>query len=646
MDASLKERWKLEEDAHPCNTTDNPTFASMLAARFSRRTLLKGASAGLLMFCVGSLGGSQNADAQSSSGFVPVTPSSTDKLIVPAGYVHTVLLRWGDPLFSGVPDFDPQAQTAAKQAQQFGYDCDFVGFMPLPPGSQSSARGLLGVNHESARWSLIHPDWSHAGFTASDAKTQEMVEIEIAAHGFSVVEVARGDRGEWTYAKDSPYNRRIAGMTPMAIRGPAAGHPLMRTAADPDGTQVLGTLSNCSGGVTPWGTILSGEENIQHYFTGKPEDVADPALQKIHKRYGIGTGRYGWGRFHARFDMTKEPNEANRFGWIVEIDPYDPQSVPVKHTAMGRMAHEGATIILARDGRPVAYMGDDARLEYLYKFVATGRYDANDRRAHMQLLDSGILYVAKFHDDGTGEWLPLTFGQGPLTEAHGFRSQAEVVINARGAADALGATKMDRPEDVEPNPVTGKVYCVMTGNDRRTPEQVDKANPRPTNKFGHIIELIEDGGDHTATRFRWEVFILAGDPQNPDHKAYYQGQMNVSPLATPDNLAFDDSGRMWVATDGVDETLGPNDGVWVIDTEGPARGRARQFLSSPIGGEICGPAFTPDNRTFFVAIQHPGFGDQVTYDQPLSRWPDDRPDMPPRPSVVAIYREDGGKIGA
>lgn len=645
MDTASKEFWDLEEDAHPCNTTDNPTFESVMAARLSRRNLLKGATVGLAMFCAGSLRGPQSVGAQPSAGFVPVTPSREDKLFVPSGYAYTVLLRWGDPLFAGVPDFDPLAQTAAKQAQQFGYDCDFVGFLPLPQGSDSSTRGLLGVNHENARWPLMHAGWNQAGWTGAETKTQEMVEIEIAAHGFSVVEVMRGSRGEWVYVKDSPFNRRITGLTPMVIRGPAAGHPLMQTTADPRGLQVMGTLNNCAGGVTPWGTVLTGEENIQNYFTGKPEDVADPTLQRIHKRYGIGTGRYGWDRFHARFDMQKEPNEANRFGWIVEIDPYDPQSLPVKHTAMGRMAHEGATIILSRDGRPVAYMGDDARFEYLYKFVATGRYDPHDRQANMRLLDSGTLYVANFHDDGSGEWLSLTFGEGPLTEAKGFGSPAEVVINARGAADLLGATKMDRPEDVEPNPMTGKVYGAMTGNDRRKPEQVDKANPRPTNKFGHIIELVEEGGDHTATRFRWEIFILAGDPKSPDHKAYYQGRTDVSPLATPDNLAFDDSGRMWVATDGVDETLGPNDGVWVVDTEGPERGRARQFLSSPVGCEVCGPAFTPDNRTFFVAIQHPGFDDKVTYDKPWSRWPDYRPDMPPRPSVVAIYRADGGKVG-
>jgi secreted PhoX family phosphatase len=595
-----------------------------------------------VFFCVGSLRGPRNASAQSSGAFVPVAGSTEDKLIVPPGYTHTVLLRWGDPLAAAVPELDPMAQTAAGQAQQFGYNCDFIGYLPLPQGSNSSTRGLLGVNHEFTVSALMFPGWDGK----LESTTPEMVDISIAAHGFTIVEVVRGNRGEWTYVRDSAFNRRLTGTTPMAIRGPAAGHPYMRTSADPSGLTVLGTLNNCAGGVTPWGTVLTGEENIWLYFTGKVDDLPDEALRTLHARYRLGADRYAWGRYHDRFNLRKEPHEPNRFGWVVEIDPYDPQSVPVKHTALGRMAHEGASIILAKDGRPVAYMGDDARFEYLYKFVAAGRYAPGNRQANMQLLDSGTLYVARFGDDGAGEWLPLTYGQGPLTEANGFRSQAEVVINTRRAADLLGATKMDRPEDVEPNPVTGKVYCVMTGNDQRTAAQLDKANPRANNKFGHIIELIEDGGEHTATTFRWEIFLLAGDPQNPQHAAYYQGRTDVSPLATPDNLAFDDAGRMWVATDGVDDTLGPNDGVWVVATEGPERGRALQFLSGPVGCEVCGPAFTPDQRTFFVAIQHPGVADKVTYDKPASRWPDYRPDMPPRPSVVAIYREDGGQVGA
>jgi uncharacterized protein len=645
MDASSKHHWNLEEDASPCNTTDNPTFESVLAARLSRRRLLTGVTTGLGMFYVGSLHQPRAAGAQSTDGFVPVVGSTADKLITPPGYVSTVLVRWGDPLVVGASEFAPTTQTAAQQAQQFGYNCDFIGYLPLPQGSRSSSRGLLGVNHEFTLPMLMHPAWDGK----PESVTQEMVDISMAAHGFSVVEIVRGSRGAWTYVRDSAFNRRLTAATPMAMRGPAAGHPLLRTSADPTGLTVLGTLNNCAGGVTPWGTVLTGEENIWLYFTGKLDALSEEALRSLHARYRLGMGRYGWERYHTRFDLTKEPHEPNRFGWVVEIDPYNPQSMPVKHTALGRMAHEGATIILAKDGRPVAYMGDDARFEYLYKFVAAGQYDPGNRQANMQLLDSGTLSVARFRDDGSGEWLPLTYGQGPLTEANGFRSQAEVVINTRRAADLLGATKMDRPEDVEPNPLTGKVYCVMTGNANRTPEQVDKANPRPQNKFGHIIELTEDGGDHTATTFRWEIFLLAGDPKNPDHQAYYLGRTDVSPLATPDNLAFDDAGRMWVATDGVDDTLGLNDGVWVVETEGPERGRARQFLSGPVGCEVCGPAFTPDQRTFFVAIQHPGMVtpvDKMTYDKPASRWPDNRPDRPPRPSVVAIYREDGGKVGS
>jgi uncharacterized protein len=303
-------------------------------------------------------------------------------------------------------------------------------------------------------------------------------------------------------------------------------------------------------------------------------------------------------------------------------------------------------VVLSKDGRPVAYMGDDARYEYLYKFVAAGRYDPANRQANIHLLDSGILYAARFNDNGTGEWLPLNYDQGPLTAANGFHSQADVVINARAAADAVGATKMDRPEDVEPNPRTGKVYAALTSNDRRTPAQASGANPRPNNKFGHVLEIVEEGGDHAGTRFRWDILLKAGDPANPDHKADYQGRRDVSPLSNPDNFGFDDAGRMWITTDGMADTLGANDGAWVVETEGPSRGLAKQFLSGPVGCEVCGPEFTPDNRTFFVAIQHPGWDEkESTMDKPDSRWPDYRPDMPPRPSVVAIYRTDGGKVG-
>jgi secreted PhoX family phosphatase len=631
----------LLDDEAPVNPSSNRTFRDVLAARMSRRGFLAGSALGVAALATGRIGAG-SAEAQASLPFTPVAASNEDKLILPPGYAHTVLVRWGDPVFPDAPEFDPRAQAAAKQERQFGSDNDFIGFMPLPRGSTSSNRGLLGVNHENVHPELAWPTWD-----GKAQRTREMCDVEVAAHGFTVVEIARNDRGEWRVVKTSALNRRITGATPMAIRGPAAGHPLMRTGADPGGTRVLGTLNNCAGGVTPWGTILSGEENIHNYFRGRIDGAAAPDAAKRLQRYGIaGRGRYmSWGLHDARFDLAKEPNEPNRFGWVVEIDPYDPASMPIKHTALGRFAHEGATVILAKDGRPVAYMGDDRVFEYLYKFVAAARYDPANPAGATSLLDTGTLYAAKLNDDGTGEWLPLVHGQGPLTAANGFGSQAEVVINARTAGDLLGATKMDRPEDVEPSPVTGKVYCALTGNDARKPHQVNKANPRPANKFGHILEIVEDGGDHTSTRFRWEILILGGDPKNPSHGAYYQGRTDVSPVSVPDNFAFDDQGRLWVATDGMDDTLGPNDAVFMVDTEGPLRGRAVRFLSAPTGCEVCGPAFTPDNRTFFVSIQHPGLTDKATYAAPGSRWPDNRPDMPPRPSVVAIRRTDGGKIG-
>ncbi len=611
-----------------------------LQRRLSRRGFLRGAAAGLVMLNAGPLSLLRSA-AAAPAGFAPVPGSKEDRLILPQGYAHTVLLRWGDPLAAGVPAFNPMAQTAAKQAQQFGYNNDFVAYMPLPLGSRSSSRGLLVVNHETVAPEMVFPGWDRR----NASKTAEMVEVEIAAHGLSVVEVVRGSRGEWTYVQDSPFNRRITGATLMAIRGPAVGHPLMRTSGS-GGILIQGTLNNCAGGLTPWGTVLTGEENIQNYFNGRVADLPDPALRALHQRYGVGTGRYGWERFYDRFDLLKEPHEPNRFGWIAEIDPYDPRSTPVKHTALGRFAHEGAAPIISRDGYAVAYLGDDGRYEYIYKFVSSRRFDPGDRQANLRLLDRGTLYAARFRDDGTGEWLSLVYGEGPLTEANGFRSQAEVVINTRRAADLVGATKMDRPEDIEANPVTGKVYCVLTGNDRRKPEEVDKANPRANNRFGHIIELVEERRDHAATRFRWEVFILCGDPKDPAHGASYQGHADGSVLANPDNIAFDDAGRMWVATDGMEGTLAVHDGLFAVETEGSLRGRTRRFLSAVPGGEVTGPEFTPDNRTLFVAIQHPGRTGGAVYERPGTRWPDGRADMPPRPSVVAVTREDGGKIGS
>jgi secreted PhoX family phosphatase len=382
--------------------------------------------------------------------------------------------------------------------------------------------------------------------------------------------------------------------------------------------------------------VLTGEENFHQYFANLLSLAEDDPVRVAHERYGLteeGSERL-WEQFHDRFDLAKEPNEPFRFGWVVEIDPYDPEYTPKKRTALGRVKHEGATSAIAPSGQVAIYSGDDERFDYAYKFVTTGAYDPDNREANMDLLDEGTLYVAKFNDDGSGQWLPLVHGEGPLTEENGFASQGEVVAKARLAADALGATKMDRPEDFETNPVTGKVYLACTNNSRRTLGEIDMANPRPNNFAGHIIEITEDGGDHTSRTFSWEIFILAGDPE--DSGTWYGGQEGVSPFAAPDNLTFDLDGNIWISTDGLPNNLPGNDGLFMAPTEGEERGLSRQFFSTVPGAECSGPIFNSDQTALWVSVQHPGEGGNL--DEPVSLWPDG--EITARPSVVLITNQD------
>jgi secreted PhoX family phosphatase len=417
----------------------------------------------------------------------------------------------------------------------------------------------------------------------------------------------------------------------------------MKTSADPGGTRVLGMFNNCAGGETPWGTWLTCEENFYFYFSGDAEKHPDQALSR---RYGLGrTVAYSWGKHFDRFNFDKELNEPNRFGWVVEIDPYDPQAIPVKRTALGRFAHEGAHHAVAKDGRVVVYMGDDARMEYVYKFVTARPWNPGDRAANRDLLDDGTLYVARFDDTGKTTWLPLVHGQGPLTAENGFTDQGDVVINARRAADLVKATPMDRPEDVEPNKVNGRVYVALSNNSSRKPEQVNAANPRAKNEHGHILEITPTDSDHGAMDGTWAILIAAGQPGKHEGTQYHPATTADGWLTCPDNVAFDSKGRLWIATDSA-EVAGIADGLYACDLAGPGRALTRQFFSAPQGAEVCGPIFTSDDRTLFLAIQHPGEGKGSSYDKPTTRWPDFKEGQPPRPAIVVITKKDGGAIGS
>lgn len=643
----------------PSNRTAGATMGDVINARYGRRDMLRGALAATAIGAVlGPMALARRADASETVfKFSEIEHGVDERHHVAPGHRADVLLRWGDPVVPGAPAFDVNNQSASAQAMQFGYNCDFVGLAPLPAGASGADRGLLCVNHEYTNEELMFPGMEGEQESKENAfkkMTRELVAIEMAAHGASVVEIRRGADGRWSYDKESRFNRRITAETPMTVSGPAAGHDRLKTTADPTGTRVLGMVNNCAGGMTPWGTYLTAEENFHFYFWG---DAAGSPEERNHKRYAVPGKGYNWGAYHERFDVAKEPNEPNRFGWIVEIDPYDATSTPVKRTALGRMKHEGAEAIVNKDGRVVLYMGDDERFEYVYKFVSTGRYDAANRAANRNLLDDGVLSVARFDADGTMAWLPLVWGTGPLTAANGFASQADVLIEARHAADLLGATKMDRPEDVEASPRTGKVYALMTNNSRRKADQVDAANPRADNNWGHIVEMTPPDQDHAATTGRWEILIKAGDPSVATVGAMFNPATSKNGwFSCPDNCAFDAQGRMWVATDQGEawkKASGTADGLYAVETEGALRGTSKMFFRVPVGAELCGPCFTGDGRALFLAVQHPAsdgakeyaaFGKNSTFENPATRWPDFQPGMPPRPSVVVVTKDDGGVI--
>ncbi len=611
-------------------------FGDVLRTRLRRRSVLRVAAGLPLAYSAAAFGqlAAACAEGNDAPAFDFIQPNSLDQVTVAAGYRTRPLISWGDPITGDAPPFDVHAQSPAAQAKQFGYNSDFIALLPLPDyRSAVSDRALLWNNHEFLNPELMFPNYD------PEAPTREQVDIGLLAQGASIVEV-RLANGRWEPDRNSRFNRRITGQTLMNIRGPAAGDPRLRTAADPTGTVARGMFYNCGGGVSPWGTVLTDEEDVHTCFGNRP---AGGPYDAVHRRYGIRTGAsdYRWEQYHDRFDVTKSPNDVFTTGYVVEVDPYDPDSTPTKHTALGRLRHEASTVVLAADGRVVVYCGDDGRFEYVYRFVSTNPYDSSSRLANLTLLDDGVLYVARYEGDGTGEWIPLVAGRGPLADWSG----ADIAVNTRGAADLVGATPMDRPEDVDVNPINGRIYAAFTNNIDRTEEQVDAANPRAPNHHGHVIEMTPGEGDHASATFSWEILFLGGDPGNPSHAAFYAGidSNDVTPLANPDNLLFDQRGTLYVCTDGQPVTLGSNDGLFAVPVSGPDRGRARQLLSVPVGAELASGCFSPDGRWFFGSAQHPGEGS--TFESPSSTYPDG-PGNPPRPGVFTVSKVDGGLIGA
>lgn len=617
----------------------------------ARRNVLKGGlTLAALGFFAGGIGACSRASASPLLGFkgVPVQiDPQFDSVLVAEGYRATPFFSWGDPVEHGAPAWNPDASDDWQaQLKQAGDNHDGMDFFAFPGESD---RGLLVMNHE-----YVNPPLHPSGqIDQSRPRPLDEVRKEQAAHGVSVIEVQRGADGQWQRVMDSPYNRRISMFTAMRVAGPLAGHAAMQTVADPQGLEVLGTLNNCATGVTPWGTFLTCEENWHNYFINR--DTADYAQRVSHKRYGLassGTSKnYAWETADPRFDATPDAgqthggyvNEPHRFGWVVEIDPFDPQAQPVKRTAFGRFSRECAALAQGEDGRMAFYSGDDAKGEYVYKFVPAGRFDAANPRASRDLLDSGTLYVARFDADGSGQWLALVHGENGLTAANGFASQEEVLLNARAAADQAGATPMDRPEWAAVNPQTREVYVALTNNDGRGSKQaVDKANPRPQNLHGQILRFNERDGDPTATAFTWELFLLAGEPKGARDAAgqavpaHLTGTINGDLFSSPDGLAFDAAGRLWIQTD-YDDIEAPMQamGCNQLLCADPQTREVRRFLVGPRGCEVTGLAWSPDGKAMWANIQHPGIS-----------FPASDGTSRPRSTTVLITKNDGGVIGS
>jgi secreted PhoX family phosphatase len=735
----------FDSDETVNNDTQNDSFAKILDARLSRRNLLRGSfvgAAGAALATVGLTGCGSNDNAptvlkpeqptEKLLAFGAVAKSLADTVSVPAGYTATVLYALGDPLTAATTAFKNDG-TDSDFENRSGDHHDGMEFYGLSaagaPSTTSFDRGLLAINHEATTDQTRSSFFLHAnGGTTTLPRPAAEVDKEVAIHGVAVVEVKKNGAA-WGYIKESAFNRRVTPLTDIDLSGPARGNALLVTKYSPTATKTRGTLNNCGTGKSPWGSFLTGEENWSGYFVrGATDDTARAGDRSVAalKRYGRAQGstsRHGWETGgaddkYARWDISKKGvstdgsddyrNEMNGMGYIVELDPYDKTRAARKRTALGRFAHESAAFSVPAVGQPLAvYMGDDSRNEYIYKFVTAANWSAADANPVDRIttgdkfLDAGKLFVAKFLADGTGQWIELAMSNAAIAAygAYKFADLADIVINARLAADAVGATKMDRPEWCSVNPANGEIYYALTNNSNRAAEPVgssqlapDSANPRAYtdmkgasaqkgNPNGHILRVKEGSGASSATAFTWDVYLFGAETGADG------GMVNLSSLtadqdfSSPDGLAFSPyTSICWIQTDdgaytdvtncmmlaatpgkvgdGAKTTLSyprAAGGPLAVDTyigKKPTVDTLKRFLVGPGACEITGIAETPDGKTMFVNIQHPGettqqtdLADPAKY---TSQWPSNAgygAGKRPRSATIVITKNDGGRIG-
>ena len=733
-------------DEEDCNGSGNRSLMEVLEERLSRRNVLRvgmGSAAAAVLGTVAGCGGGSDAVAAPAPApaagpqalrlsFAAVAKNTADTVSVPAGYTATVLYAVGDPLDAATPDYRNDGTDTGFE-NRAGDHHDGMEYFGLNAAGTArdvagSERAILAMNHEA-----LTDQFLHAAGTTPNPRPAAEADKEIPAHGLSFVEV-RKQNGRFAYVKGSAYNRRVTPLTPMRIHGPARGHALMKTLFSTGGTDCRGTINNCGTGITPWGSFLTGEENWAGYFTRSATDNTARGGSTARSvvslnRYGRAQGaasRHGWetagaadayrrwniSQVGASADGTDDyRNELNTFGWMVEADPYDGTQALRKRTALGRFAHESAAFGLRVPGRPLAvYMGDDSRGEYIYKFVSASNWDAADANPANRIttgdkyLDAGKLYVAKFNADGTGQWIELAIANPAISgyATYAFADQADVLVNARLAADAVGATKMDRPEWCAVHPVTGEVYYTLTNNSNRKVEPtgtqmaLDAANPRaytdapsaptaPGNINGHIVRMRETGGDTAATGFTWDIYLFGAEAGMDPTKVNLSSLTADQDFSSPDGLWFsaktgfvfiqtDDGaftdvtncmmlvGRPGQVGDGATRVLrytkGDGSTLEVQTRVGatPGADTLRRFLVGPADCEITGICETPDGRAIFVNIQHPGetisrtnVVDPTKY---VSHWPGNAgygaggASARPRSATIVITRDNGGLIAA